>query len=103
MIEISKDVFEKLRDKHDVAPIEVTQCFANGAGVYLIDTGEDHRTDPPTHGFISVTNRNRILKVCFVRRGADIQVKTAFEPGSDKHLSLYRELAGLPACWPQEE
>jgi hypothetical protein len=32
-----------------------------------------------------------------------LQVKTAFEPGSDKHLSLYRELAGLPAYWPREE
>jgi hypothetical protein len=49
------------------------------------------------------TNHNRMLKVCFVRRGADVDIKTAFEPTSDKHLELYRQSAGLSSCWPLEE
>jgi hypothetical protein len=99
----SRDVIAKLRDKHGLTQKEVIECFANGEGVYLIDTGEDHQTDPPTMWFMAPTNRNRMLKICFIRKDDDIEIKTAFEPTSDKHLELYRQQAGLSSCWPNEE
>ena len=100
---VSKEVIAKLRDKHNVTQKEVIECFANGEAIYFEDTAEDHRTDPPTLWFMSPTNHGRLLKVFFIRRDDDIEIKTAFEPTSDKHLELYRALAKLPATWPSEE
>lgn len=102
-IEFAKDVISKLRDKHNVTQKEVIECFANGEAIYLMDTAEDHRTDPPTQWFMAPTNHGRMLKVCFIRKDDDVVIKTAFEPSSNKHLELYRELAKLPATWPSEE
>ncbi|NYE27307.1 hypothetical protein HDE78_000232 [Rhodanobacter sp. K2T2] len=103
MINFHQDVIVKLRDKHQVSQKEVLECFANGEAAYFVDTSEEHQTDPPTHWFMAPTNHNRMLKVCFVRRNGDLQIKTAFEPKNDKHLELYRRLANLPSCWPLEE
>lgn len=103
MINFKKGMAEKLETLHGVTTKEVGECFANGEGAYFLDDLEDHRTDPPTYWFMAPTNHNRMLKVCFVRRGADVDVKTAFEPTSDKYLDLYRRLAKLPSCWPLEE
>jgi len=100
---VSKEVIAKLRDKQNVTQKEVIECFANGEAIYFEDTAEDHRTDPPTWWFMSPTNHGRLLKVFFIRRDDDIEIKTAFEPTSDKHLELYRALAKLPATWPSEE
>jgi|SRR5690348_3118812 len=102
-IEFARDVISKLRDKHNVTQKEVIECFANGEAIYLMDTAEDHRTDPPTQWFMAPTNHGRMLKVCFIRKDDDVVIKTAFEPSSIKHLELYRELAKLPATWPSEE
>jgi hypothetical protein len=97
------DVITKLADKHGLTQKEVMECFANGEAVYFEDLEEDHKTDPPTWWFMAPTNRNRMLKICFMRKDDDIVIKTAFEPTSGKHLELYRQLAGLPFCWPHEE
>lgn len=102
-IKFSRSVAMKLLTKHDVTEKEVVECFANGEGLYYRDTQEDHDTDPPTMWFMSVTNRGRLLKVCFVRRGSDVDIKTAFEPKGPKPLETYIQLAKLPACWPSEE
>ncbi|NII73277.1 hypothetical protein FHW84_001846 [Dyella sp. SG562] len=99
----SSHVITKLQDDHDVTQKEVMECFANGEAIYFLDPNEDHQTDPPTFWFMAPTNRNRMLKVCFIRRGDDVDIKTAFEPTSDKHLDTYRQQAGLPSCWPNEE
>ncbi|MDY1548361.1 BrnT family toxin [Luteibacter sahnii] len=99
----SPDVIEKLRDKHRVTQKEVMECFANGEGLYFEDDREEHRTDPPTRWFMAPTNRDRMLKVCFMLKNGDIEIKTAFEPSSQSHLDLYRELGKLPPCWPLEE
>lgn len=103
MILVARAVAKKLLDKHRVTEKEVVECFANGEGIYLLDEDEDHHTDPPTYWFMAPTNHNRILKVCFIRRGNNVDVKTAFEPSSPKHLEQYCQQAGLPACWPEEE
>lgn len=103
MILFSQAVAQKLLLKHGVTEKEVVECFANGEGFYLLDANEDHQTDPPTFWFMAPTNHNRMLKICFVRHDGDVDIKTAFEPSSPKHLELYRQQAGLPACWPEEE
>jgi hypothetical protein len=103
MIRFDPAVAAKLLEKHNVTTKEVAECFANGEGIYIVDEAEDHKTDPPTFWFMAPTNHNRMLKVCFVRRGGDVDIKTAFEPTSDKHLELYRQIANLSACWPFEE
>ncbi len=46
---ISPKTREKLRKKHCVTEEEVKQCFASREGKFLIDTREEHRTNPPTH------------------------------------------------------
>ncbi|MGA0587901.1 DUF4258 domain-containing protein [Dyella sp. KRB-257] len=97
------EVITKLRDKHDVTQKEVMECFANGEAIYFEDTDEKHQTDPPTWWFMAPTNRNRMLKICFMRKDGDIVIKTAFQPQSHMHLERYRQLAGLPSCWPSEE
>lgn len=103
MYKFSTDVIAKLRDKHGLTQKEVIECFTNSEGVFLEDTQEDHQTDPPTLWFMAPTNHNRMLKVCFMHKDGDIVIKTAFEPSNIKHLELYRQLANLPSCWPEEE
>lgn len=76
----------KLSEKHNVSEIEIIECFSNVPnGGFLIDTREDHQTDPPTHWFIAETNVGRELCVCFMQlENRDIHIKTAFEPSEER-------------------
>jgi hypothetical protein len=95
---ISPGIRAKLAEKHSVSEDEVRQCFENVEGAFLRDIREKHETDPPSHWFISETNRGRKLKVVFVARKVvavegtagrvDIHIKTAFEP-DEVDLRLY--------------
>jgi hypothetical protein len=94
---ISEKVKAKLAEKHNVSPEEVTQCFENLEGGFLRDTREEHQTDPPTHWFISETNKRRKLKIAFIHReftdetGKTIKrtdIRSAYEPNSDE-LGIY--------------
>src|SRR5689334_2461649 len=86
---ISPQTKAKLAAKHDVGEPEVHQCFANLTGGLLLDSREDHRTDPPTHWFIAPTNKGRLLKVCYVPSG-DFFVRTCYPP-SEAELAIYRK------------
>jgi len=86
---ISQKTREKLLQKHCVAEEEVAQCFASREGRFLVDTREEHRTDPPTHWFIAQTSYGRLLKVVFVPVGEDIHIKTAYEP-NETEKRIYR-------------
>ena len=88
-IVISAAVLEKLLDKHQVSEVEVHQCFQNICGGLLIDNREEHRTNPPTLWFIAMTNKRRLLKVCYMQIGADQHVKSVFEP-VEIELRIYR-------------
>lgn len=81
-IQFSPAVKEKLRVKHNVTEKEVFECFANREGNYLMDTREIHKTTPPTLWFIALTNKGKILKICFIppHQGHPAQLKSAFEP-----------------------
>ncbi|MBZ0096340.1 MAG: hypothetical protein K8H75_13340 [Sulfuricella sp.] len=85
---ISQKIREKLASKHNVTEEEVAQCFANRTGEYLLDSREDHASDPPTLWFISETNYARKLKVVFIFRDGNICLRTAFMP-NEVELSIY--------------
>ena len=76
---ISPTVQEKLRSKHEVQEQEIRECFLSLEGKYLIDTRENHNTDPPTLWFIGDTYRGRKLKVIFIHRDGNIYIKSAYE------------------------
>ena len=87
----SEAVTAKLDKRHKVTKQEVEECFANVTRGYLLDTREEHQTDPPTHWFIEETNAGRQLCICFMQMpNMDIHVKTAFEP-DEKRYHVYRK------------
>lgn len=79
-LKISPDILRKLSLKHSVTRQEVEQCFINRVGRLLIDTRENHKTDPPTLWFLSLTDRSRLLKVVYIQIGSTIHLKSAFSP-----------------------
>lgn len=81
---ISPKVLAKLASKHHVDRREVEQCFENIDGPLLVDTREEHQTDPQTLWFISRTNQNRLLKVAYIQKGAAVLLKSCFEPNEDE-------------------
>jgi hypothetical protein len=92
---ISQKILEKLATKHNVTADEVSQCFANRNGKFLIDTRENHATDPQTQWFISETDYGRKLKVIFILKDGDIFLRSAFAP-NEAELSIYKKY-GLKA------
>lgn len=89
-LKCSSAVKQKLAQKHGVSLEEVQQCFANREGNLLEDIRENHKTDPPTQWFIAETDYGRRLKVAFMLKGADIIVKTAYEPNEIEER-IYRK------------
>jgi hypothetical protein len=88
---ISPQVLEKLGNKNPaVTRREVEQCFDNRAGRILFDDREENKTDPPTQWFVAKTNKNRDLKIVFVRRGNDIHLKTAYDPNAEE-VRIYKK------------
>ncbi len=78
---ISQKIRAKLASKMPpVAEEEITQCFANRTGKALIDTREDHLTNPYTRWFIAETDFGRKLKICYVPIDGDLHIKSAYDP-----------------------
>lgn len=92
-IVISPRTLRKLGAKHQVSEQEVEQCFENLTGLLLIDSREDHRTNPPTLWFLALTNKRRLLKVCYVQDGNDQIVKTVYVP-NETEVGIYRRRGG---------
>ncbi len=88
---ISRQVEEKLRDRHGVSRKEIIERFFNRSGPPFQDTRANHQTDPPTFWLVSETDVGRVLKIVYIQRGQDFIIKTAYEPkdGSDV---LYQRL-----------
>lgn len=89
-IVISEKIKYKLANKHNVTPQEVHECFANLCGKYLLDTREEHASNPPTRWFIAETNLGRKLKIIFVLENADIYLRSAFPPNQDE-IRIYQK------------
>lgn len=91
---ISSKVRAKLAAKvPPVTPDEIEHCFRNRAGTFLIDTREEHASDPPTMWFIAETDSRRKLKVVFIPRLPDIVIRTAYDPNSIEMI-IYDRYAG---------
>lgn len=93
-INISENTRAKLAAEHDVGEPEVHQCITNRTGKVLLDTRAQHQSTPPTVWFIAPTNKGRLLKVVYIRRGADFDIRSCYEP-NDEELRIYRK-HGLP-------
>lgn len=89
---ISPTICTKLKEKHQVTPKEITQCFENCDGEYLKDTREKHKTEPPTLWFIAETNAGRRLKVVFILKGGEVIVKTVYAANSEE-IRIYETQA----------
>ncbi|MFC0708676.1 ADP-ribosyl-(dinitrogen reductase) hydrolase [Azorhizophilus paspali] len=90
---ISDAIQEKLDRKHGgITRREIEQCFENCEGEHLVDTREEHRTDPPTKWFVAQTNTGRLLKVVFVFKDGSVYLKTAYEANPDE-IRIYEKFA----------
>jgi len=78
---VSDRIRKKLREKHGVRVEDVVECFANRRDDGLLDTREEHATDPPTRWIIAETNFGKRLKVIFIARlDGSIVIKSAYPP-----------------------
>jgi hypothetical protein len=66
-IYITESIARKLRERHNVSEAEVLECFRNKTGRFATDVRSQHQTDKPTVWFIAETDKNRRLKVVFIR------------------------------------
>lgn len=80
----------KLAAKHGVSEDEVLEAFADRPGYVVIDERADHASDPPTFWFIASTNSGRILKVCYVQRGEDVYLRTAY-PANATEIAVFND------------
>ncbi|WGE69849.1 ADP-ribosyl-(dinitrogen reductase) hydrolase [Actinobacillus equuli subsp. haemolyticus] len=69
---------------------EILEAFSNINGQFLIDSREEHLSEPPTEWFIAETNRGIKLKVCFIRKNNDIYIRTAYRPNA-KEIRIYEK------------
>ncbi|MNM99626.1 hypothetical protein D3C81_1121910 [compost metagenome] len=82
----------KLTEKHQVSEDEVREAFDNICGQLLMDSREDHQTDPPTLWFVAETRTGRLLKVMFVHRDGNNIVKSAYD-AAEKVQRIYDKFA----------
>ena len=90
---MSQKIRQKLTLKTPpVSENDIHECFTNRTQAFLLDTREDHKTDPPTLWFISENDYGRRLKVCFMNDGQQISIKSAFVPNADEER-VYKKYA----------
>ena len=90
---ISERVREKLSQK--VPPVterEIVQCFANQTHHPLIDTREEHLTNPYTRWFVSETDYGRKMKIMYIPKVDGIHIKSAYD-ATDEIISIYKSKA----------
>lgn len=92
MLKISRNIADKLRDKHQVEKREILEAFANRDGFFLEDSREEHKSDPPTQWFIAETDYGRKLKVVFIAKNTDIIIRTAYS-ANPTELAIYKKYA----------
>lgn len=85
---VSQATENKLMASHGVSIAEVRQCFFNRNGRLLVDNRALTKTNPPTLWFIAETNQIRTLKIVYIQIGAEIHLKTAYEP-NDVEFAIY--------------
>lgn len=91
-LSICPNVLQKLKEKHGVSRAQVFECFANRQGPMLLDTREEHKTNPPTKWFISETDMGLKLKIVYIRTDSEFVVKSAYPPNFEE-LDIYARKA----------
>lgn len=92
-LHLTAKIRQKLAQKiPPVSENDVLECFINRNHSFLIDTREDHQTDPVTQWFISENDYGRRLKVCFMKEEAHITIKSAYVPNADEER-IYAKFA----------
>ncbi len=91
---ISENILCKLETKHNVSQTDVHECFTNRCGPPLLDTREEHASDPPTMWFISETNLGKKLKIVFILRDKKVYIRTAYPPNSEE-IRIYKKKAKM--------
>lgn len=82
---IAPKIRSKLASKvPPVAEGEILQCFANQDRTALVDTREEHKTNPLTRWFVSETDYGRKLKIMYVPMSNGIHIKSAYN--ADLHI-----------------
>lgn len=91
-LNITPDIHKKLKERHKVKESEIEECFLNREKAHLIDTREEHETDPPTKWFIAETDTGRLLKIMWINDDVlGVTIKSAYEP-SQKAIDLYNRV-----------
>jgi uncharacterized DUF497 family protein len=75
---ISREVKEKILDKHNVTVEEIHEAFKRRTMKYLREKRAQHHTVPTTLWFISTTKEGRYLKIAFIPYKDKPHLKTAF-------------------------
>jgi hypothetical protein len=89
---ISEAVLLKLKVKHKVSEKEVSQCFLNRSGGILLDSRDEHKTQPQTFWFVAPTNNNRLLKIIYISDGNLIFIKSAYD-AKENIVRIYEKYA----------
>ena len=91
-IVVSDAVLIKVNHKHQVSVKELEECFLNRLGGLLLDTREEHKTEPETLWFVAATNKNRVLKIIYISDGKSIYLKSAYQASPDI-IRIYEKYA----------
>ena len=89
---ISSKVRQKLALKHGLSERDVRECFCDPTVVLLIDTREEHKTDPPTQWFIGETDMGKRIKIVFLFKEGKVIIKSAFPPNQEEER-IYAKFA----------
>jgi len=92
-LNIAPDIKDKLKTRHGVSEEEIEECFLNREKGFLLDTREEHATDPPTQWFVATTDTGRVLKVMWIKDEVlGITIKSAYQP-TQKVIDIYNKYA----------
>lgn len=89
---ISPDTEEKLIKKHGLRRLDVEQCFRNRDRSYILETRQEHKTEPPTEWFIAENDSGMLIKVVCIFDDGLIHLKSAFFP-NDEEISIYNTMS----------
>lgn len=89
---ISPEIEAKLREKHQLSRADVVQTFLNRDGDFLVDTREQHLTNPATQWFIAFNDKGQRIKVAFVPDNDKLYLRTAYLANIEE-IRIYEKFA----------
>ena len=92
---IHSSVEQKLKKKHGVDPHEVHEVWNKYDGITLVDTREQHRSNPATEWFVAETVSYRKLKVIFIPvEDLGYAILRSCYEANQKEINLFRIKGG---------